>query len=121
MHGHPRRIADPNTYLYLRGAGIVGMNQFMTINAFLLGLVQLIFVYNFVNSLFFGPRASENPWHANTLEWSTPSPPAHYNFARIPTVYHAAYEYSIPGLEDDYLPQTRPRPASAPPLDPVMA
>ena len=50
MHGHPRRIADPNTYLYLRGAGIVGMNQFMTINAFLLGLAQIIFAYNFVHS-----------------------------------------------------------------------
>ena len=71
MHGHPRRIADPNTYLYLQGAGIVGMNQFMTINAFLLGLTQFIFAYNFVHSIFFGPKASENPWHANTLEWAT--------------------------------------------------
>jgi cytochrome c oxidase subunit I len=121
MHGHPRRIADPTTYLYLRGAGIVGMNQFMTINAFLLGLAQLIFAYNFVHSIFLGPKATENPWHANTLEWATSSPPAHYNFERIPTVYHAPYEFSVPDLEEDYLPQTRPRPASAGPLDPVMA
>src|SRR5271167_3374042 len=58
MHGHPRRIADPNTYHYLRNAGIVGMNQFMTINAFLLGISQLIFAYNFVYSLVLGPKAS---------------------------------------------------------------
>ncbi len=75
MHGHPRRIADPTTYLYLQGAGITGMNQFMTINAFLLGLSQLIFGYNFLHSLFAGPTASSNPWHANTLEWATSSPP----------------------------------------------
>ncbi len=56
MHGHPRRIADPNTYLYLQGAGIVGMNQFMTINAFLLGLTQIIFAYNFVHAVFLGPE-----------------------------------------------------------------
>jgi cytochrome c oxidase subunit 1 len=93
----------------------------MTINAFLLGLSQIIFAYNFVHSVFLGPKASDNPWHANTLEWATSSPPAHYNFERIPTVYHPAYEFSVPGVEEDYLPQTRPRPASAGPLDPVMA
>jgi cytochrome c oxidase subunit 1 len=121
MHGHPRRIADPTVYEFLRGPGITGMNQFMTIGAFLLGLTQLIFVYNFCYSLLAGPKAGTNPWHANTLEWSTTSPPAHYNFERIPTVYHAPYEYSVPGVEEDYLPQTSPRPASAGPLDPVMA
>jgi cytochrome c oxidase subunit I len=121
MHGHPRRIADPTTYLYLQGAGITGMNQFMTINAFLLGLSQLIFGYNFLHSLFAGPVASANPWHANTLEWATSSPPAHYNFERIPVVFHAPYEYSVPGVEEDFLPQTQPRPPIAGPLDPVMA
>jgi len=121
MHGHPRRIADPTIYEFLRGPGITGMNQFMTISAFLLGLSQLILIYNFCYSLLAGPKAATNPWHANTLEWSTTSPPAHYNFERIPTVYHAPYEYSVPGVEDDYLPQTLPRPAAAGPLDPVMA
>ena len=72
-------------------------------------------------SMFAGERASDNPWHANTLEWATTSPPPHENFARIPTVYHAAYEYSVPGVAEDYLPQTRPRPVEAGPLDPVMA
>ncbi len=98
------------------------MNIFMTYNAFLLGLTQIIFAFNFFYSLVAGPKAPLNPWHANTLEWATEtSPPPHYNFARIPTVYHPPYEFSVPGVEDDFLPQTRPRPASAGPLDPVMA
>jgi cytochrome c oxidase subunit 1 len=121
MHGHPRRIADPTVYEYLRGAGIVGMNQFMTISAFCLGLTQLIFAYNFIYSLFAGPKAGDNPWHSNTLEWTTTSPPPYFNFERIPRVFHAPYEYSVPGVADDYLPQTVPRPAEAGPLDPVMA
>ncbi len=120
MHGHPRRIADPTIYPYLQGAGIIGMNQFMTLSAFALGLTQLIFAYNFITGLFLGPKAPINPWHANTLEWSTTSPPPHYNFARIPTVYHPPYEYSLPGVSEDYLPQTEPMPAGIV-LDPVMA
>jgi cytochrome c oxidase subunit 1 len=110
MHGHPRRIATPYEYEFLNRPGIVWMNQFMTVNALLLGAAQLIVVYNFVVSLFAGQRAGENPWRANTLEWATASPPPHYNFLKIPTVYHAAYEYSVPGVEEDFLPQTRPLP-----------
>jgi cytochrome c oxidase subunit 1 len=121
MHGHPRRIADPSVYQFLQGAGITGMNQFMTYSAFALGLTQIIFAFNFLYSLVAGPKAPANPWHSNTLEWAAPSPPPHYNFEVIPTVYHAAYEYSIPGVPTDYLPQTEPRPPQAGPLDPVMA
>ena len=89
--------------------------------AFLLGSSQLIFAWNFFYSLVAGPKAGPNPWHANSLEWATTSPPPHYNYERIPTVYHAPYEYSVPGVADDFLPQTLPRPAEAGPLDPVMA
>ncbi len=122
MHGHPRRIADPTVYEYLRGSGIMGMNQFMTLSAFALGLSQLVFAYNFFYSLIAGPKAPDNPWHANSLEWSaTTSPPPYFNFERLPTVYHAPYEYSVPGVATDYLPQTQPRPSEAGPLDPVMA
>ena len=121
MHGHPRRIADPTLYPYLSGAGIVGMNQFMTISAFGLGLTQLLFAANFFYSLVFGPKAADNPWHANSLEWATTSPPPYYNFERIPTVYHPAYEFSVPGVVGDFLPQTEPRPPIAGPVDPIMA
>lgn len=109
MHGHPRRIADPTVYEFLRGSGVVGMNQFMTINALLLGVAQLIIVYNFIYSLFFGPKAPSNPWHANTLEWSIPSPPPYYNFLMIPTVYRMPYEYSADAVApQDYWPQDQP-------------
>ena len=47
--------------------------------------------------------AGDNPWRANTLEWSTPSPPPHGNFPDgLPTVYRGPYEYSVPGREDDW-------------------
>ena len=119
MHGHPAPDRRPDDLSLPSGSRDMGMNMFMTINAFLLGLTQMIFAYNFFYSLLAGPKAPNNPWHANTLEWTTASPPPHYNFERIPTVYHAPYEYSVPGVDDDYLPQTEPSPAGR--LDPVMA
>ncbi len=121
MHGHMRRIADPTVYEYLSGTGIMTMNQIMTVSALLLGLTQFIFAWNFLSSIFIGEKASSNPWKSNSLEWTIPSPAPYYNFEKIPTVYHAPYEYSVPGVEDDFLPQDKPRPASAGPLDPVMA
>src|SRR5205823_6329100 len=116
MHGHPRRIADPYVYDFLNNASVHGLNEFMTVSALLLGLTQLIFVGNFFYSLVLGPRATDNPWHSNSLEWATSSPPAHYNFETIPRVYHGPYEYSLPNRPTDYLPQTEPRPASAGPI-----
>jgi cytochrome c oxidase subunit 1 len=121
MHGHPRRIADPNIYPFLATPGIIWMNQFMTICAFGLGLAQIPFAFNFFYSLFFGEKSGPNPWKANTLDWQTSSPPPYYNFQTIPRVYHAPYEYSVPGVAADFLPQTEPRPVEAGPLDPVMA
>ncbi len=121
LHGHPRRIADPTIYPFLATNAVVAMNQFMTISAIGLGLAQIPFALNVVGSLFLGQKAGDNPWQSNTLEWQTTSPPPYYNFQTIPTVYHPPYEYSVPGLESDFLVQTEPRPASAGPLDPVMA
>ena len=53
-----------------------------------------------------GKLAGPNPWHANTLEWQTSSPPPHENFVgRVPTVHRGPYEYSAPGHGSDYWPQ----------------
>jgi len=77
----------------------------MSVAAFCLGVSQLLFIVNFFWSLFRGAPAGDNPWQANTLEWATSSPPPHGNFVTTPTVYHGPYEYSVPGRQDDWLPQ----------------
>ena len=52
-----------------------------------------------------GAKASDNPWDATTLEWATPTPPPHGNFASVPSVYRGPYEYSVPDQKSDFLPQ----------------
>lgn len=51
---------------------------------------------------------SDNPWHATTLEWDTPTPPPHGNFIKDIVVYRGPYEYSVPGADKDYTPQSEP-------------
>jgi cytochrome c oxidase subunit 1 len=77
----PRRI-----YTYDAGQGYDGFNWWSTVGALLLGVGTLVFVYNFFKSRSSGPVAGNNPWDAATLEWSIPSPPPEYNFAKLPTV-----------------------------------
>ncbi len=104
-NGMPRRIADP--YQYQLFAPLQGLNQFMTISAYVLGLAQLILAGNLAWSLFRGPKTVDNPWEANTLEWTTGSPPPLHNFHTIPTIYRGPYEYSSPLVPEDWLPQSR--------------
>jgi cytochrome c oxidase subunit 1 len=103
MRGMPRRIYDYSQYSHLKG--LQPMNQMMTIALFVLGTAQIILVLNFFLSMRRGRLAGPNPWHSNTLEWQTPSPPPHENFSRIPTVHRGPYEYSVPGHGTDYWPQ----------------
>jgi cytochrome c oxidase subunit 1 len=104
MGGMMRRIANPTQYDFLKP--IEPLNVFITLMAILLIASQSVFVANFFWSLFAGKVAAGNPWQANTLEWTTPSPPPHDNFAEIPRVYRGPYEYSVPGYQDDWMPQT---------------
>jgi cytochrome c oxidase subunit 1 len=104
MGGHMRRIYSPLAYDFLKP--LQWWNEFITINAFLLGATQILFAANFIVSLFAGRRAEANPWQANSLEWAAPSPPPHGNWGdAVPTVYRGPYEYSHPDAADDYLPQ----------------
>jgi cytochrome c oxidase subunit 1 len=119
MAGHMRRIADPTAYDFLKP--LQPLNEFITINALILGAVQVLFAGNFIISLFAGKKAERNPWHANSLEWVAPSPPPHGNFETIPTVYHGPYEFSVPGVVEDYLPQDRPAPGGAPSHTPSLS
>ena len=70
----------------------------MTYAAFITIAAQFIFVINLFWSMFKGPKASDNPWEATTLEWTTATPPPHDNFGGVtPVVNHGPYEYGVPG------------------------
>jgi cytochrome c oxidase subunit 1 len=98
--GLRRRIPDI-TAGTLEGR-LIPLNEFMSISALLLGTVQLIFLANFLYSLFLGPRASRNPWNSNTLEWTTGDPvPGHGNFDTVPTVQCGPYVYGEFGDKDN--------------------
>ena len=86
------------------------LNAFITVVALAVGVSQLIFFYNMIWSYFYGPKAESNPWRAASLEWQTPeTPPAHGNWGpKLPTVYRWAYDYSVPGAPDDFIPQNVP-------------
>jgi cytochrome c oxidase subunit 1 len=116
MGGHMRRIYDPTQYDFLKP--YQPLNTFISVCAFLLFAVQIIFALNFLISLFRGKKAELNPWHDNGLEWTLPSPAPHGNWDRPPTVYRGPYEFSSPEVAEDYLPQTRKLPTDR---EPVLA
>jgi len=86
-------------------------NQWISIAALAVFAAQSLFFFNMIWSLFRGPKADPNPWGAASLEWQTPqTPPAHGNWGpTLPVVYRWAYDYSVPGAERDFIPQTEPR------------
>src|ERR1044072_6532133 len=82
---------------------------FVTVASIITVAVQVVFYFNFIWSIFKGKKASDNPWEATTLVWTIPSPPPYDNFAGVvPTVYHGAYEFSVPGAPNDFIMQTEP-------------
>jgi cytochrome c oxidase subunit 1 len=94
MLGMPRRI-----YTYDSGQGWDSYNLMSSIGAYLLAVATVIFIYNFFMSRKRGAIAGPNPWNAGTLEWSIPSPPPEYNFAKLPIV---SSRYPLwEGNEDD--------------------
>jgi cytochrome c oxidase subunit 1 len=111
LGGMMRRIADPTVYEHLRA--LQPINVFVTWAAFGMGLATFIFIWNFIWSIRHGKPAGKNPWNATTLEWTVPSPPGHGNFDVTPTVYNGPYEYSVPGMDKDYLPQNEKAPEGA--------
>ena len=89
-------------------AGWIGpVRSFITAAILITVSAQGIFLFNFLWSLFRGARVEEyNPWRATTLEWSIASPPPPDDFGtREPVVYRGAYEFSVAGVADDFVPQ----------------
>jgi len=85
------------------------VNILITMAAILGATAQLLFLYNFFSSIFFGKKSDQNPWKSNTLEWTAPVERLHGNWpGAIPTVHRWPYDYSKPGYEDDFIPQTVP-------------
>jgi cytochrome c oxidase subunit 1 len=103
--GQMRRLYDPTKYDFLIPQQ--PLNVFISVSAFLLFAAQLILLVNFFVSIFAGRRVTEkNPWNATTLEWTVPSPTGHGNFGdELPTVHRWAFDYSVPGAAEDFIPQ----------------
>jgi cytochrome c oxidase subunit 1 len=106
----------PRRYYAMGGAEFMpesahALNAGISIAALIVGAAQLIFLYNAVVSLRKGKPAGDNPWEATTLEWQTPqTPPVHGNWGdKLPVVHRWAYDYSVPGVEQDFIPQNFPR------------
>jgi cytochrome c oxidase subunit 1 len=83
------------------------LNAGITIAALIVGSAQILFFINILWSLRNGKKAEGNPWGAASLEWQTPdTPPVHGNWGKeLPTVYRWAYDYSVPGAKNDFIPQ----------------
>jgi len=104
LAGVSRRLFDGGaTYDFAQP--ILHWNVVSSWGAWALGLFQIPFIFNFFSSIWKGEKADDNVWQATTIEWASPSPPPHGNFAVVPQAYRGPYEYSVPGAPKDFLAQ----------------
>jgi cytochrome c oxidase subunit 1 len=90
---------------------LLPVHKFITISALITGAAQFIFLFNLIYSRFKGVPASDNPWDATSLEWSTASPPPFDNFGgRHIVVRHGPNEYGVNGAHGDFIMQDSPEP-----------
>ncbi|WP_299202260.1 cytochrome c oxidase subunit I [Brumimicrobium sp.] len=111
--GTPRRYYDNSifdTFNPTAGEMILDLNIIITVFAIIGAFGQVFFFFNFFYSIFRGPKAPLNPWRSNTLEWTTPTAvPGHGNWpGELPVVHRWPYDYSKPGADEDFIPQTVP-------------
>ncbi len=107
MAGLPRRYYSNTAFPMFDN--LADINVLITYFAIIGGIAQLIFIFNFFYSIWRGPKATQNPWKGNSLEWTTPVEHIHGNWpGSIPVVHRWAYDYSKPGAEEDYIPQNVP-------------
>jgi cytochrome c oxidase subunit 1 len=112
LAGAPRRYYDYSVYTEFDSPTadmMMDLNVVITIFAIVAALGQIIFLFNFFYSIFRGPIAPQNPWNANTLEWTTPVEHVHGNWpGALPVVHRWPYDYSKPGADTDFIPQNVP-------------
>ena len=107
MAGAPRRYYEYSAFEFL--STTADLNPVISVFAIVGAISQLLFLFNFFYSIFRGQEATENPWEANTLEWTTPVAHVHGNWpGALPEVHRWAYDYSNPAFEEDFVPQTVP-------------
>ncbi len=107
MAGLPRRYYSNTAFPMFDN--LADINVLITYFASIGGAAQLIFIFNFFYSIWRGPKAKQNPWRGNSLEWTTPVEHMHGNWpGDIPVVHRWAYDYSKPGAEEDFVPQNVP-------------
>jgi len=115
MAGLPRRYYTNTAFPYFDD--LADVNVIITVFAFIAAAAQLVFLYNFISSMFFGKVGPKNPWKSNTLEWTAEVKHIHGNWdGPIPSVHRWAYDYSKRNQDDsdyvvpgqDYTPQVLP-------------
>ena len=107
LAGLPRRYYTNSAFPMFDG--LADINSVITFFALSGAVFQLIFLFNFFYSIFKGTKSVQNPWRSNTLEWTAPIERMHGNWpGEIPHVHRWPYDYSKPGADEDFVPQTEP-------------
>jgi cytochrome c oxidase subunit 1 len=107
LAGVPRRYYSYTEFPIF--SDFADLSVLITMFALLGGVAQAIFAFNFIYSIYRGQRSIQNPWGSNTLEWTTPVEHIHGNWpGPLPVVHRWAYDYSKPGKDQDFVPQTVP-------------
>ena len=107
--GMPRRI-----YTYAPDLGWNFWNFVSTIGSFIIALSFVIFIANVIKTTRSGRVAGPDPWDARTSEWTIPSPPPVYNFARVPTIHERDDFWAEKhGSSHGGAPRPRPSPVTA--------
>ncbi|MEP5256374.1 MULTISPECIES: cytochrome c oxidase subunit I [Winogradskyella] len=107
MAGLPRRYYTNSSFPLFDD--LANTNVIITVFAIIGGIAQIIYLYNFFVSIYYGKKAEQNPWKSTTLEWTTPVEHIHGNWpGALPQVYRWSYDYSKPGHDVDFVPQNVP-------------
>jgi cytochrome c oxidase subunit I len=87
--GQPRRVV---TY----PSNLQGLNIWVSVSAFAIGLSMLVFLVNLIWSMLLKREpAEDNPWHSKSAEWQLPTPVPLHDFDRFPVFDSDPYPYGV--------------------------